>query len=193
MRKTVTGPLTVVASVAVVGLVLAGCGAQEPAAEVTENPSTTQSSSNGAATVDQNALLSTNEQLAQELGAAYVQGWIQDGQLNVSVTSDDALKTVEDAGAVGHLTQFSSDELREGISQIMAWQATQPTQLRTSIHAYTLNPSTGGITLAVDPAQRDAVETALAEDKPAGQIPLDFTDSAGPATPAPATVGTPSG
>ncbi|WP_120990616.1 hypothetical protein [Arthrobacter sp. AG1021] len=137
--------------------------------------------------------MSLNERLSGELGDEFVQGWIQDGKLHVAATSDTAVKAIEQAGAVGHLVEYSNAQLREGISRIMAWQAKQEPRLRSAIHAYTLNPRTGGLTLAVDPSQRQAVQDALAKDNPVGTIPLDFTDSSGPASPAPATVGTPSG
>ena len=193
MRSTHTArrlPVTLAASAAVVALLLTGCGQQQAAPQ--DSPTPTQTSTSGA-DVDDSALLDANEQLAAQLGDEYVQGWIEDGKLHVAATSDAAVKAIEQAGAVGHLVDFSNAQLREGISQIMAWQAKQEPRLRSAIHAYTLNPRTGGLTLAVDPSQRQAVQDALAKDKPAGAIPLDFTDSSGPASPAPATVGTPSG
>ncbi|WP_461635847.1 hypothetical protein [Glutamicibacter soli] len=192
MRSTHTArrlPVTLAASAAVVALLLTGCGQQQAAPQASPTP--TQTSTSGA-DVDESVLLDANEQLAAQLGDEYVQGWIQDGKLHVAATSEAAVQAIEQAGAVGHLVDFSNAQLREGISQIMAWQAKQEPRLRSAIHAYTLNPRTGGLTLAVDASQRQAVQDALAKDKPAGAIPLDFTDSSGPASPAPATVGTPS-
>ena len=192
MRSTHTArrlPVTLAASAAVVALLLTGCGQQQAAPQASPTP--TQTSTSGA-DVDESVLLDANEQLAAQLGDEYVQGWIQDGKLHVAATSEAAVQAIEQAGAVGHLVDFSNAQLREGISQIMAWQAKQEPRLRSAIHAYTLNPRTGGLTLAVDASQRQAVQDALAKDKPAGAIPLDFTDSSGPASPAPASVGTPS-
>lgn len=195
-------PAALAASAAALGLVLTGCGQQQEAPQSrSAQPSGTQILPPGTspapaptkgADVDQTALLSLNERLSGELGDEFVQGWIQDGKLHVAANSDTAVKAIEQAGAVGHLVEYSNAQLREGISRIMAWQAKQEPRLRSAIHAYTLNPRTGGLTLAVDASQRQAVQDALAKDKPAGAIPLDFTDSSGPASPAPATVGTPS-
>lgn len=196
MRSTHTArrlPVGLAASAAVVALALTGCGQQQAAPQAPQAPPTATQTSTSGAEMDVSALLQTNEQLAAQLGDEYVQGWIEDGKLHVAATSDGAVKAIEQAGAVGHLVDFSNAQLREGISQIMAWQAKQEPRLRSAIHAYTLNPRTGGLTLAVDASQRQAVQDALAKDQPAGGIPLDFTDSSGPASPAPATVGTPSG
>lgn len=188
-------PAALAASAAVLALLLSGCGQQDAAPQASTQPTqgtSTRTPTNGA-DVDQEALLTANEQLASQLGDDYVQGWIEDGKLHVSTTSDAAVAAIEAAGAVGHLVDFDSAQLRDGISKIMAWQAKQPAGLRSAIHAYTLNPRTGGLSLAVDAAQREELERALAEDQPAGAIPLDFTDSSGPASPAPATLGTPAG
>ncbi|WIV45455.1 hypothetical protein [Glutamicibacter nicotianae] len=134
--------------------------------------------------MDQDALLQTNDQLSEALGDDYVQGWIKDGKLNVSTTSEDQLATIEQAGAVGHLVQFSSEELRSAISEIMKWQSKQENSVRNAIHAYTLNPETGGITLSVDKSQLEAVEKLIDDEKPIGEIPVDYKESGGIMTPA---------
>lgn len=185
-------PATKIAGlVAATALLLSACGqAEQPASSSTkpgavESTASTSTPEDTGGALDQGAMLATNEQLAEELGDRYVQGWIEGDALHVSTNDEAAMQIIKDAGAIGHLVDFSAQELRDGISKIMKWQSSQKDPaLRTSIHSYTLNPESGGLTLSVDPAQREAVETALAKDKPAGDIPLDFKTSGGIATPA---------
>lgn len=191
LYKNHAAALRVAGLAATTAMLLSSCGQVEQpmtagtkSSAVESNTSSTAPSSTGE-TVDQGAMLATNEQLAEELGDRYVQGWIEGNTLHVSTNDDASMQTIKDAGAIGHLVDFSAQELRDGISKIMKWQAEQKdAALRSSIHAYTLNPESGGLTLSVDPAQREAVEAALSKDKPAGDIPLDFKTSGGIATPA---------
>ncbi|WP_313814043.1 hypothetical protein [Glutamicibacter sp.] len=180
--------LSIGAVAALLTIGVTGCGEVSNPAQSPEQTSNAAPSSSGG-TVDQEALLKTRDQLANELGDTFVQGWIENGELHVSTTSEDALKTIEDAGAIGHVVQYSNADLREGIAKIMQWQGTQESGIRSGIYAYSLNPNTGGITLSVDPEQKEAIQDGLAKDMPAGQIPLDFKDSTGLATPGSASEG----
>lgn len=183
LNKTRSTPrlLALASTVAVVSVALSGCGQSQPSApEAHSNtPSQTNSSEN---VVDQNALLEANDRLSAELADDYVQGWIQDGRLNVSTTNAAQTKAIEAEGAVAHVVQFSAEQLREGISKITKWQSQQDDVIRNSIHGYTLDPSSGGLILSVDPTHQQDVEAKLAKDKPAGEIPLGYQNSGGIAT-----------
>ncbi len=164
-------------------LALAGCGQVSSQPQNTTQPSSTSSAESGEK-MNQDALLEQRDKLAEKLADSFVQGWIEDGKLHVSTTNEADLQTITDAGAVGQVVAFSNADLREGIAKIMAWQGRQEPAIRSGIYAYSLNPNTGGLTLSVDPEQRDAIETGLKKDKPAGQIPLELKEGNGLATPA---------
>lgn len=175
-------PSALASTALMASLLLSGCGQEvDPGTRESSSPSSQSPSEN---TVDQNALLETNDKLSTELGDDYVQGWIKDGTLHVSTTNKSSLETIKAAGAVGHLVQFSNKELREAIGKIMTWQAKQGNPISTSIHAYSLNPETGGITLSVESNQIDAVRQLIESQKPIGDIPVDFKASGGIASPA---------
>lgn len=187
--RTSRTPIMLASTAAMAALLLTGCGqgtdpGTQPSASTTASESSQQTDNSSENAVDQDALLQTNDQLSEALGDDYVQGWIKDGKLNVSTTSEDQLATIEQAGAVGHLVQFSSEELRSAISEIMKWQSKQENPVRNAIHAYTLNPETGGITLSVDKSQLEAVEKLIDDEKPIGEIPVDYKESGGIMTPA---------
>ncbi|PJJ43721.1 hypothetical protein ATK23_0921 [Glutamicibacter mysorens] len=187
--RTSRTPIMLASTAAMAALLLTGCGqgtdpGTQPSASATASESSQQTDNSSENAVDQDALLQTNDQLSEALGDDYVQGWIKDGKLNVSTTSEEQLSTIEEAGAVGHLVQFSSEELRSAISEIMKWQSKQENPVRNAIHAYTLNPETGGITLSVDKSQLEAVEKLIDDEKPIGEIPVDFKESGGIMTPA---------
>lgn len=187
--RTSRTPMVLASSAAIAALMLTGCG-QEPApgtqtstsAEASE--SAQQSDNSNGSTVDQDALLQINDQLSETLGDEYVQGWVKDGQLHVSTTNEKQLAAIETAGAVGHLVQFSNEELRSAIQEIMKWQGKQENPVRSAIHAYTLNPETGGITLSVDKSQLEEVQKLIEADQPVGDIPVDYKPSGGIMTPA---------
>ena len=187
--RTSRTPIMLASTAAMAALLLTGCGqgtdpgAQARASATASEPSQQTENSSGN-TMDQDALLQTNDQLSEALGDEYVQGWIKDGQLNVSTTSEEQLSAIEEAGAIGHLVQFSSEELRSAISEIMKWQGKQENPVRTAIHAYTLNPETGGITLSVDKSQLDEVQKLIETEKPIGEIPVDYKQSGGIMSPA---------
>ena len=187
--KTSRTPLALASTALMASLLLTGCGqGTDPGA----NKSSDSQSSNAAQpsdnqsenAVDQETLLETNDQLSTQLGDAYVQGWIKDGKLHVSTTSEGKLSAIKEAGAEGHVVPYSNKELRSAISEIMKWQSQQQNPINSSIHAYTLNPETGGITLSVDKSQIDAITKLIEKDKPIGDIPVDFKPSGGIATPA---------
>ena len=187
--RTSRTPIMLAFTAAMAALLLTGCGqgtdpGTQPSASTTASESSQQTDNSSENAVDQDALLQTNDQLSEALGDDYVQGWIKDGKLNVSTTSEDQLATIEQAGAVGHLVQFSSEELRSAISEIMKWQGKQENSVRNAIHAYMLNPETGGITLSVDKSQLEAVEKLIDDEKPIGEIPVDYKESGGIMTPA---------
>ena len=187
--RTSRTPIMLASTAAMAALLLTGCGqgtdpGTQPSASTTASESSQQTDNSSENAVDQDALLQTNDQLSEALGDDYVQGWIKDGKLNVSTTSEEQLSTIEEVGAVGHLVQFSSEELRSAISEIMKWQSKQENPVRNAIHAYTLNPETGGITLSVDKSQLEAVEKLIDDEKPIGEIPVDYKESGGIMTPA---------
>lgn len=186
--RTSRTPLALASTAVMAGLLLTGCGqgtdpgTQETSAETTAASQPAESPEGNA--MDQEALLKINEQLSETLGEDYVQGWIKRGVLHVSTTNEDKLPVIEEAGATGHLVQFSSEQLRSGIAKIMQWQAQQENPVRSAIHAYTLNPETGGITLSVDESQLDEVKELIEADQPVGDIPVDYQNSGGFASPA---------
>ncbi|UYQ78915.1 hypothetical protein OF385_07190 [Glutamicibacter sp. JL.03c] len=187
--RTSRTPLALASTALMASLLLTGCGqGTDPDASTSsgsESSNATQPSENKSeSAVDQDALLETNDQLSMQLGDAYVQGWIKDGKLHVSTTNEDKLSAIKEAGAEGHVVQYSNKELRSAIRKIMKWQAQQPNPVRSSIHAYSLNPETGGITLSVDKSQIDAITKLIEKDKPMGDIPVDFKPSGGIASPA---------
>ncbi|WP_345474293.1 hypothetical protein QMQ05_07440 [Glutamicibacter ectropisis] len=187
--RTSRTPLALASTALMASLLLSGCGqGTDPGTKETSGaqsssaaePTETQSENS----VDQNALLDANDKLSTDLGDDYVQSWIKDGKLHVSTTKESQLSVIEDAGAVAHLVKYSSAELRSAIEDIMAWQGKQENPIRSSIHAYSLNPETGGITLSVDKTQMDAVSKLIEQDKPVGDIPVDYKVSGGIASPA---------
>jgi len=184
--KTSRTPLALASTALMASLLLSGCGQEadpgtkESASTHSAHPSE-ESSEN---TVDQTALLDTNEKLSKELGEDYVQGWIKDGKLHVSTTNESKTSIIEDAGAIGHVVKFSNKELRAAIGKIMSWQSKQETPISSSIHAYSLNPETGGLTLSVDSNQIDALQTLIKTEKPIGEIPVDLEPSGGIGSPA---------
>ncbi|WP_334121609.1 hypothetical protein [Glutamicibacter sp.] len=187
--RTSRTPLALASTALMASLLLSGCGqGTDPG---TKETSGTQSTTTAESTdtqsenaVDQNALLTANDKLSTELGDDYVQSWIKDGKLHVSTTKESQLSVIENAGAVAHLVKYSSAELRSAIEDIMAWQGKQENPIRSSIHAYSLNPETGGITLSVDKTQMDAVSKLIEQDNPVGDIPVDYKVSGGIASPA---------
>ena len=188
-HETSTRISAITASTLAAALLLAGCGdsggtpqsSTKPSA-ATSSPAASDSSTGGS--MDQAALLKINDKLSTQLGQDYVQGWIKDGKLHVSTTNEQSVQSIKDAGAVAHVVQYSAAQLREAITKIVAWQASLDAPLGSSVHAYTLNPETGGLTLSVDPAHRAELEQKLGQDKPVGGIPVDFKDSSGIASPA---------
>jgi len=187
--RTSRTPLALASTALMASLLLSGCGqGTDPATKETsgtQSTTTTESTDTQSENaVDQNALLTANDKLSTELGDDYVQSWIKDGKLHVSTTKESQLSVIEDAGAVAHLVKYSSAELRSAIEDIMAWQGKQENPIRSSIHAYSLNPETGGITLSVDKTQMDAVSKLIEQDKPVGDIPVDYKASGGIASPA---------
>lgn len=171
------------------GLLLTGCGQETDPG--TQKSATTQPSASSQPTetssenaVNQNALLELNDRLSAILGDDFVQGWVVDGTLNVSTTNEDQVSVIEDAGATAHVVKFSSEELRAAISDIMDWQGQQENPVRSAIHAYTLNPVTGGITLSVDKNQLEAVKKLIEAETPVGDIPVDYKESGGLLSPA---------
>lgn len=168
--------LALASTAVVAGLMLSGCGQATTSGEGSTEPTSSEN------VVDQNALLETNDSLSATLGDSYVQGWIEEGKLNVSTTDESQMKAIEDAGAQAHLVNYSTDDLRQGINDVMKWQAGLEAPLNTAIHGYTLNPQNGGLTLQVDASHMDEIKKQLDADKPLGDIPVDFTESGGIAT-----------
>ena len=162
-HETSTRISAITASTLAVALLLAGCGdsggrpqsSTKPSA-ATSSPAASDSSTGGS--MDQEALLKINDKLSTQLGQDYVQGWIKDGKLHVSTTNEQSVQSIKDAGAVAHVVEYSGKQLREAITKIVAWQASLGMPLGSSIHAYTLNPETGGLTLSVEPNHRAELE-----------------------------------
>lgn len=187
--RTSRTPLALASTALMASLLLSGCGQEadpgtKESSSAESSASSQPSQSASEKTVDQNALLETNDKLSEELGDAYVQGWIEDGKLHVSTTDEARKNTIEQAGAVSHVVDFSREELREAINKIMRWQGQQQNPINSAIHAYMLNPETGGITLSVDKGQLDKVKELIAADKPIGDIPIDYKGSSGILSPA---------
>ncbi|MGP4967498.1 hypothetical protein ACTXJQ_10225 [Glutamicibacter ardleyensis] len=134
--------------------------------------------------MDINELLAQRDELAASLGDGFVQSWIADGKLNVSVTKDVNASAAENAGAVVHVVDYSAAQLRDGITDIMKWQSELEDPLRTSIYSYSLNPSNGGLALSADPSHLEELKKKLEADKPAGDIPVELREGTGLATPA---------
>lgn len=168
--------LALASTAVVAGLMLSGCGQATTSGEGSTEPTSSEN------VVDQNALLETNDSLSASLGDSYVQGWIEEGKLNVSTTDESQMKAIEDAGAQAHLVNYSTEDLRQGINDVMKWQVGLEAPLNTAIHGYTLNPQNGGLTLQVDASHMDEIKKQLDADKPLGDIPVDFTESGGIAT-----------
>jgi len=187
--RTSRTPLALASTALMASLLLTGCeqgsepGTNEPSDNQSSNASQPSENKSENA-VDQNALLKINDKLSADLGDNYVQGWMKDGKLHVSTTNEGELAAIEKAGAIGHLVKFSSKELRSGIEEVMKWQGQQEAPIRNSIHAYSLNPETGGITLSVDKSQIETITKLIEKDKPIGDIPVDFKPSGGIASPA---------
>ena len=170
------------ASVAAVSaLFLTGCGQATDASGSKSVESNTEASETN---VDINELLAQRDDLAASLGDGFVQSWITDGKLNVSVTKDVDGSAAKSSGAVVHVVDYSAAQLREGITNIMKWQAELDDPLRTSIYGYSLNPSNGGLALSADPSHLEELKKKLQADKPAGDIPVEFREGTGLATPA---------
>lgn len=170
--------LALASTAVVAGLMLSGCGQSTTSGEGSTEPTSSEN------VVDQNALLETNDSLSATLGDSYVQGWIEEGKLNVSTTDENQMKTIEDAGAQPHLVKYSTDDLRQGIKDVMKWQVGLKAPLNTAIHGYTLNPQNGGLSLQVDSSHMDEIKTLFEQDKPLGDIPVDFQKSGGIGKPA---------
>ncbi|MCW4466246.1 hypothetical protein OK351_12130 [Glutamicibacter sp. MNS18] len=168
---------------AIAALALSACGTPTGSTPTaSESPDTETQPTES--TVDQEALLQIQDKLSAELGQSFVQGWIQDGQMHVATTDESSTGQIEAAGAVPTVVEFNAQQLREGIAQIMNWQAQQDDPIRTAIHGYELNGKEGGLILRVDPGHIDEVKALLDEAQPAGQIPLSFAPSTGIASPA---------
>lgn len=168
---------------AIAVLALSACGGmtgQTP----TEDQPTQEQTQPAEENVDQEALLRIQDQLSASLGTSFVQGWIQDGKMHIATTDQATTQEIESAGAVPVVVDFNAQQLREGIVQIMNWQAQQPDPIRTAIHGYELNGMEGGLTLRVDPGHIEELKQLLDEAKPAGEIPLNFAPSSGISTPA---------
>ncbi|MGO2053227.1 hypothetical protein ACT3UD_06365 [Glutamicibacter sp. 287] len=168
--------LALASTAVVAGLMLSGCGQASTSGEGTTEPTGSEN------VVDQNALLETNDALSATLGEDYVQGWIEDGKLNVSTTDESQMKAIEEAGAQPHLVEYSADDLRQAIKDVMKWQAGLESPLNVSIHGYTLNPKIGGLTLSVDSSHLEEIKTLLETEKPLGGVPVEFQKSGGIAT-----------
>lgn len=187
--RTSRTPLALASTALMASLLLTGCGqgtdpgTKESSGSAT-SASTAPSENQSENSVDQNALLKINDKLSADLGENYVQGWIKNGKLHVSTTDEGQLAAIEEAGAVGHIVKHSSQELRQAIEKIMTWQGKQENPIRNSIHAYSLNPETGGITLSVDKSQIEAITKLIEADQPVGDIPVDFKSSGGIGSPA---------
>ena len=157
-------------------LTLAGCG-------TTQTP-TTDTSPTQEASINATDVQETLSKISAELGEDFVQGWVADGKIHVSTTNAQAQETIEAAGAQAHVVKYSSEQVRQGITHIMQWQSQQDPDIAGAIHGYSLDPESGGITLSVEPSQRERIESSLTKDKPAGEIPLTFRDSSGISSPA---------
>lgn len=169
--------MTLASGATIAVLALSGCGSDSTPASPTESQPSTATPSEDS--VNQEALLATNDELSASLGDAYVQGWIEDGELHVATTDGSKVAEIEAAGAVAKVVDFSAAQLREGINEIMRWQAGQDAEIRNSIHGYSISAKDGGLSLRVDPNHIEEVQSLLEKDKPAGDIPLSFTPSSG--------------
>lgn len=155
---------------------------QEPVAPGTEQ-SASQSASKSATAEETNNLLQLNNSLRTELGDAYSDSWIEGAQLHVAVTSESAVTTVTDAGAISHLVTLDAAQLETALQAVMTWRGSLPSEQGAAIHKVIPDGRTGTVTVFVAPDQLDAVAQAAAASKPAGDVPLLFKESAGLASP----------
>ena len=134
--------------------------------------------------MDHEQLLNLNDRLSSSLGAAYVQGWIENDELHVATSDQSKAQEIEEAGAVAEVVDFSSQQLRDAIGEIMSWQSKQEPEIANAIHGYSISAKDGGLILRVDSKHLDQVRQMLEQDQPAGDVQLTFTPSSGIASPA---------
>lgn len=127
-------------------------------------------------------LLLLHAQLKTELGAAYSDAWIEDGQLHVAVTTQEAEAVVYGAGAVPARTEFTEQQLREAADALRAWLATDAAP-SVELHWLGTSGRTGSITVRVPADQVQRLSDAVAEQNPAGAVKVIVEESSGPATP----------
>lgn len=175
--------LKVAGTIGTVAFALTGCGSDTGTPTAPEE-SQTQEQQTPESSVDHEQLLNLNDQLSSSLGAAYVQGWIQDDKLHVATNDESKVQEIEEAGAVAEFVKFSSQQLRDAIGKIMAWQAEQEPEIANAIHGYSISAKDGGLILRVGSKHLDQVKELMEKDQPAGEIKLTFTPSSGIASPA---------
>ena len=127
-------------------------------------------------------LLLLHAQLKTELGAAYSDAWIEDGQLHVAVTTPEAEAVVYGAGAIPARTEFTEQQLREAADALRTWLATDAAP-SVELHWLGTSGRTGSITVRVPADQVQRLSDAVAEQNPAGAVKVIVEESSGPATP----------
>ncbi|MCC3294408.1 hypothetical protein LJ756_07195 [Arthrobacter sp. zg-Y411] len=127
-------------------------------------------------------LLLLHEQLKTQLGPAYSDAWVDGGVLHVAVTDSAAEATVRDAGAVPVLVGFNSTELQQAKAQVRTWLAQQPLPA-LEVHSIAASGRDGAVIVEVPADQVAALQSAAADQAPAGEIPVIVKESPGMATP----------
>ena len=127
-------------------------------------------------------LLQLHAQLKTDLGAAYSDAWIEDGQLHVAVTTPEAEAVVSGAGAIPAITQFSDQQLRDAADAFKAWLGTDAAP-QVQLHWLETSGRAGSIIVRVPAEQVQPLTDALAEQQPTGDVAVIVEESSGPATP----------
>ncbi|GAA4655561.1 hypothetical protein [Arthrobacter cryoconiti] len=163
---------------------MSGCSAGSTASNSATSPNSSQpqvsEQANDALTND---LLRLNDSLKISLGPAYSDAWIQDNELHVAVTTQEAEKAVKGAGAIPQLVDFNAEQLQGAVQAISTWQSQLPSLQGAAIHKIIPDGRSATVSIYVAPEQIDAVAAAAARDNPSGKIPLVIKESAGIATP----------
>lgn len=175
--------LKVAGTAAVLTFALSAC-ASGGGAPSTPSNSASEEQQTPESAVDHEQLLNLNDRLSSSLGAAYVQGWIENDELHVATSDQSKAQEIEEAGAVAEVVDFSSQQLRDAIGEIMSWQSKQEPEIANAIHGYSISAKDGGLILRVDSKHLDQVRQMLEQDQPAGDVQLTFTPSSGIASPA---------
>ncbi|PYI66183.1 hypothetical protein CVV68_15440 [Arthrobacter livingstonensis] len=162
---------------------MSGCGQdQSPGTHSTSAPGP-RSATTSPTAQQSTELLMLNDSLKAKLGSAYSDSWIEDKQLHVAVTTQDAAKVVSEAGAIPKLVDFDAAQLEAALRAVAAWQATLPQDQAAAIHRIITDGRSGTVTIYVTSEQINTVSAAAAKANPTGRIPLAIKESTGLATP----------